>query len=179
MTIVLLIVTLFCALEAIRAAHLLDAVLWLAVVSALIATMLYTIGAWQIAVIELSVGTGLVTVLMVFAITMVGNEREAITRRRASMLLVVVSVLILTLLTVPFIPLQEVDAQEPLSDVLWQERGLDLVLQVALIFSGVLGVIDLLGAAHQTQSSKEQEPKVMPDAALPESNFKPVEKEAA
>ena len=95
------------------------------------------------------------------------------------MLLVVVSVLMLTLLTVPFIPLVQVDSQQPLSEVLWQERGLDLLLQVVLIFSGVLGVIDLLAAAHQTQSSKEQEPKVMPDAALPEPNFKPVEKEAA
>jgi NADH:ubiquinone oxidoreductase subunit 6 (subunit J) len=166
-------------LEAVRAAHLLDAVLWLALVSALIATMFYSIGAWQIAAIELSVGTGLVTVLMVFAITMVGNERETITRQRLSLLLVI-SVLLLTLLTVPFIPLAQVDAQEPLSDVLWQERGLDLILQVVLIFSGVLGVIDLLGAAHQTQSSKEQEPKVMPAAVLPsEPNFKPSEKEAA
>jgi hypothetical protein len=32
----------------------------------------------------------------------------------------------------------------PLAKVLWQERGLDLIVQVVLIFSGVLGLLGLL-----------------------------------
>jgi uncharacterized MnhB-related membrane protein len=178
MTIVLLILTLFCALEAVRAAHLLNATLWLAAASALVAIMLYRIGAWQIAVIELSLGAGLVTVLMVFAITMVGNEREVITSRRFPFVLVAISVLVLSLLTVPFAPVAQADAQQPLSDVLWEERGLDMVLQVALIFSGVLGVIGLLSAARKSESNIETITTVQAEP-LPEPKFDTVEKEAA
>ena len=35
-------------------------------------------------------------------------------------------------------------AQAPLSDVLWGQRGLDVLVQVVLIFSGVLGLLGLL-----------------------------------
>jgi uncharacterized MnhB-related membrane protein len=178
MTIVLLILMLFCALQAVQSAHLLSAALWLAAGSALVSIMLYSIGAWQIAVIELSIGAGLVTVLMVFAITMVGNERETIISRRFPFVLVAISVLVLSLLTVPVVPATQADAQQPLSDVLWQERGLDMVLQVALIFSGVLGVIGLLSATRKTESHVQDIP-IVEAAPLPEPKFDTVEKEAA
>jgi len=54
------------AILAIRTKRLLISAIWLAVASALTAVMIYLLGAPQIAVIELSVGAGLVTVLFVF-----------------------------------------------------------------------------------------------------------------
>jgi len=55
-----------CGVQAIRAKRLLAAALWLAGVSAAVATLMYSLGAYEVAVIELSVGAGLVTVLFVF-----------------------------------------------------------------------------------------------------------------
>ena len=63
-----------CAFQALRASHLLPSAIWLAGVSALTAITLYTMGAHEIAVIELSVGAGLVTVLFVFAISIAGDD---------------------------------------------------------------------------------------------------------
>jgi NADH:ubiquinone oxidoreductase subunit 6 (subunit J) len=80
---------------------------------------------------------GLITVLMVFAITMVGNENEQRGKQRLPLLLTIASILLLALLTVPLIPAAEATAQLPQSEVLWQERELDLVLQVVL---GVIGL---------------------------------------
>jgi hypothetical protein len=52
----------------------LTSALWLAGVSALLATSLYVAGAHEVAVIELSVDTGLVTILLVFAITITSGD---------------------------------------------------------------------------------------------------------
>lgn len=65
---------LVCAILAIRSKRLLISAIWLAVTSALVALMFYMLGAVQVAVIELSVGAGLVTVLFVFAINISGEE---------------------------------------------------------------------------------------------------------
>ncbi|MHB1482597.1 MAG: hydrogenase subunit MbhD domain-containing protein, partial [Bellilinea sp.] len=62
------VVTIVCAILAVRASRLLVSALWLAATSALVALEMYLLGAPEIAVIELSVGAGLVTILFVFAI---------------------------------------------------------------------------------------------------------------
>ena len=64
------------ALQAIRAPRLITAALWLAAVSMQLAVMLFLLGAPDVAVIELSVGAGLVTVLFVFAISVAGELTE-------------------------------------------------------------------------------------------------------
>jgi uncharacterized MnhB-related membrane protein len=64
-----------CAIQAVRASRLLISALWLAGASALTALLMYLLGAPEVAVIELSVGAGLVTVLFVFAINIAGEER--------------------------------------------------------------------------------------------------------
>ena len=66
--------TALCAFMAIRARHLIVAALWLAGASALVSIVLYASGAHLAAVIELSVGAGLVTVLFVFAISIAGDD---------------------------------------------------------------------------------------------------------
>ncbi len=63
-----------CAIMAIIAKKLLSSAIWLAGTSALVALLIYLLGAPEVAVIELSVGAGLVTVLFVFAINIAGDE---------------------------------------------------------------------------------------------------------
>src|SRR5512133_1206204 len=65
---------LVCAVQAVRAPRLLHSALWLAGTSALTALEMYLLGAPEVAVIELSVGAGLVTVLFVFSINIAGEE---------------------------------------------------------------------------------------------------------
>jgi len=151
----LAVAMLFCAAMAIRAKHLLTSVLWLAGVSALLSLIFYLLGAKQIAVIELSVGAGLITVLMVFAISVVGDqpiEARSIIPLPVAIVLIAAAFIMLLILTIPApapIPGGEVTS---FAEVLWQDRGLDVLVQVLLIFSGVLGVLGVL--AHRIQLTR-------------------------
>ena len=79
--------------------------LWLAAVSALVGLLLYQLGAWEIAVIELSVGAGLVTVLMVFAITMIGDPPATpYVSRRTLFIFVVLAMTMIAGMTVNSLP---------------------------------------------------------------------------
>lgn len=152
MVAVLLIIALFCALQVVRATHLIATVLWLAAVSACVAMMLYSIGAWEIAVIELSVGTGLVTVLMVFAITLVGDEYIPSVPQPLMFIFVQVLISLILLMTLPFIhALPMVAPAQTLGELMWQVRKLDMALQIILIFAGILGVLGLLGVSKNTK----------------------------
>src|SRR5512134_386493 len=64
----------FCAYRAMISKHLLPSTLYLACVSALASVTLYMLGAYEVAVIELSVGAGLVTVLLVYALSVIGED---------------------------------------------------------------------------------------------------------
>jgi NADH:ubiquinone oxidoreductase subunit 6 (subunit J) len=131
---------------AIRAPRLILASVWLAAVSACTAGLLYAVGAQEVAVIELSVGVGLVTVLLVFAITMAGDpaaEAQPILPTPLAWMLALTSLVLLGSLWLP-LPRVSGGAVLPLAQALWQQRGLDVVAQVVLIFAGVLGVLGLL-----------------------------------
>ncbi|MFN2223928.1 MAG: Na(+)/H(+) antiporter subunit B [Candidatus Promineifilaceae bacterium] len=162
----LTVAALACAIQAVRARRLLDSAIWLSGVSALLAILLYRLGAHQVAAIELSVGAGLVTVLFVFAIGMAGDEGDrpgTVVPRGAAWALVLTAVLLLGWLILPggedglVQPEQQPavaisaagaePAEEPLQTVIWQQRGLDVLVQVVLIFSGILGVLGLLAEA--------------------------------
>ncbi len=139
---------LICAFQALRARRLLVSALWLAGCSALVALMIYMLGAPEVAVVELSVGAGLVTILFVFAINIAGEEtlpeRSPIPRPLAWGM-IVVSVLLLAWFILPrILPVLPAPAAVAFSQVAWEQRGLDMLLQVALIFTGVLGVVGLL-----------------------------------
>lgn len=149
-----------CAIGAIGAKRLLASALWLAGASALISLVIYMLGAPEVAVVELSVGAGLVTVLFVFAINITGDESlsaRSIIPRPVSWILIAVSALLIALISLPklnvAIPVPVVD---DFARVLWEQRGLDVLLQVALIFTGVLGVLGLISEARHPASSHEE-----------------------
>jgi uncharacterized MnhB-related membrane protein len=140
--------TLICALQAIRAPRLLVSALWLAGCSALLALSIALLGAPEVGVVELSVGAGLVTIIFVFAINVAGEETIGLTSvvpRPVAWALMCLFAILLAWLAIPRLvsPALPRDAL-PFLRALWDERSLDTVLQVALIFSGVLGSLGLL-----------------------------------
>ncbi|WP_162909822.1 NADH-quinone oxidoreductase subunit J [Aggregatilinea lenta] len=139
-----------CALMAVRAQKLISSALWLAGVSALAAIILYRLGAHQVAVVELSVGAGLVTVLFVFAISIAGDDTMQAAPRipvRLAVGLLLIFAALLGWMILPLDGIEAVSASGDLSAVLWEDRALDVLVQVVLIFTGVLGVLGLLSEA--------------------------------
>lgn len=158
---------LVCAAQSIRAQRLLQSALWLAGCSALVALEMYILGAPEVAVIELSVGAGLVTVLFVFAINIAGDEgtpAAPIVPRPLALALVVISVLLLGWMDAGILGLQ-IPVLQPqyFKTVLWENRLLDVLLQVVLIFAGVMGVLGLLA---ETRSAAEPRPQLPEEKSL-------------
>ena len=136
-----------CAVFAIRARRLVASSLWLAALSALLSVLIYMMGASRIAVIELSVGAGLVTVLLVFVVGIVGDEAEVEKPLIPSVVswgFGLAALVLLGVLTVPLAVAPPPASQSSLASLLWQDRALDVLLQVVLIFCGVMGVLGLL-----------------------------------
>jgi NADH:ubiquinone oxidoreductase subunit 6 (subunit J) len=163
-----------CGIMAIRATRLLAASLWLAGLSAILATFFYMMGAPEIAVIELSVGAGLVTVLFVFTIGIAedtedaGESRGTLIPRPVAMILGALVFLLLGWLTLPLVDI-EAPAFEPVfTSLLWEGRDLDVLAQVVLIFAGVLGILELLA-----QVATREEKLQVPPAQEPEVGSRP------
>lgn len=158
-----------CALMAVRENRLLIAALWLALTSALVSFLMYRLGAADVAVIELSVGAGLVTVLFVFAINIAGDvslDPHAPIPQLLSWVAVILSVLLLAWMVLPALQLEQYlelfsAAGEPggmLRTVLWGERSADLLMQVVLIFGGVLALVGLISGGKQEKDREENHP---------------------
>jgi uncharacterized MnhB-related membrane protein len=146
--VVLFISLIVCAVLAVRSRPLVAA-LWLAGLSALSAIVLYVYGAAEVGAIELSVGAGLITVLLAFAISMAEDESmpPSIVPRPFAWLLVFVACGLLAWLILPQLPTVHAvaAAEAPFFIQVWENRLLDLMVQIAIIISGVIGVLSLLG----------------------------------
>jgi uncharacterized MnhB-related membrane protein len=152
---------LVCAILAIASKRLLVSAIWLAVTSALVALLLYMLGAPQVAVIELSVGAGLVTVLFVFAINISGEEpinmKPVIPKPLAwGMIILAVGVSAYLFIKGGSIDLALVDSYS-IPAILWSDRYLDILLQIGFIFCGVLGVLGLLSEGKPQINEEEEE----------------------
>jgi NADH:ubiquinone oxidoreductase subunit 6 (subunit J) len=148
-----------CAMAAIRAGRLLASALWLAGVSAIVALSFALMGAVQVAVIELSVGAGLVTVLFVFSIGIAGDEAidaRSVVPRSLAVVLVLAASALAAIFVLPELAERSPTAEPAFADVLWHMRGADVMLQLALIFSGVVGVLSLL-----TEGEAPAHPSIM------------------
>lgn len=153
--VIIVIGILYCGILAVRSTRLINATLWLAGSSALLATLLFGLGAYQLAVIELSVGAGLVTVLFVFAISVASDEpnrQGAGVPRLLVLTLIVTFVLLLILFALPLIGISSSITDSSFTETVWHERSLDLLLQVSLIFTSALTVLGLL--AQHSEASK-------------------------
>jgi uncharacterized MnhB-related membrane protein len=137
----------FFAYRAIVTTRILSATIYLACISALVSSVLYMLGAAQVAVMELSVGAGLVTVLLVYAVSVVGDDAfdaPSVIPKPFAFGLVGLIVLLLGWMAYPVVPAYFEHGSLSLAISLWETRVLDVWIQIALIFSGVMGVLGLL-----------------------------------
>jgi uncharacterized MnhB-related membrane protein len=147
----------YCAYRAMISKHLLPSTLYLACVSALTTVTLYLLGAYEVAVIELSVGAGLVTVLLVYALSVVGDDvfdPTSIIPKPLAFLLVAGIGGLVVWMAYPIVIRPNVYGDVLLAHVLWEHRALDVWVQVALIFSGVMGVLGLLSEKVHPQGQE-------------------------
>ncbi|NLG25514.1 MAG: hypothetical protein GX558_09180 [Clostridiales bacterium] len=134
--------------------NLLKAAVALAAVSALLAVMMFLLGAPLAAVFELSVCAGLITVVFVSAISMTrvrtAEEEDMATHARRSRfrylpaLLIAVGAALLALAwphLTTLMPQVAPPSAETVEHVLWGSRKLDLLAQIAIILAGVFGVL--------------------------------------
>ncbi len=136
-----------CAYRAMTSPRILTSTIYLAFVSAATAMLLYAFGAAQVAVIELSVGAGLVTVLVLYAISVVGDDAAdpgPIIPRAVAVALTLLTVAMLGWMAFALPARAGVSAVPPLARALWEQRVLDVWIQMVLIFAGVLGILGLL-----------------------------------
>jgi uncharacterized MnhB-related membrane protein len=154
----LMVGLIICAIQALRAARLLSSALWLAATSALVSIVLYTLGAREVAVIELSVGAGLVTVLFVYAITIAGEspaDQRSVLPRPLVWGLAGGAVLLLGWMALPLIGIG-VAAESTFRHTLWQQRSADVLVQIVLLFAGAIGVLGLLATDHRPPTTDEE-----------------------
>jgi uncharacterized MnhB-related membrane protein len=137
----------FFAYRAIVSKKILSATIYLACISALVSAVIYMLGAAQVAVMELSVGAGLVTVLLVYAVSVVGDDAmdpPSVIPKPLAFGVVGLVTILLGWMAFPAIPAYFERGSMTLAVSLWQSRVLDVWIQIALIFSGVMGVLGLL-----------------------------------
>jgi uncharacterized MnhB-related membrane protein len=150
---------LVCAYMAIRTGRLLSSALWLAGASALTSLLMYMLGAPEVAVIELSVGAGLVTILFVFAINIAGDEAievKSLIPWPLALVLVVAAAGLLIFMSLPGMGVEMPQAQlTGFVRTFWEDRGMDALLQIVLIFAGTLGMLGLLAEARSHGHPKE------------------------
>jgi NADH:ubiquinone oxidoreductase subunit 6 (subunit J) len=128
----------------------------------LVALLIYLLGAPEVAVVELSVGAGLVTVLFVFAINIAGEEAleiRSVIPRPLAIGLVATALLLIGWLSLPRTLVVPSPLISDFTKVLWEERGLDVLIQAVIIFAGVLGVLGLLA---EGTNSKNLGPEAQP-----------------
>lgn len=152
--------TIICALMAMIAKSLLASTVWLAAVSVQVAVLMYLMGAQTVAVIELSVGAGLVTVLFVFAISTAGEDTKepGPAGRYYVVTAVVLAVIAAALLLWMVLPAPEAGDTEAVTggsfwQVVWQQRSLDTLLQIVLLSAGAMSVLGLI-THHQSTGEK-------------------------
>ena len=154
---VILLGVVFCAYRAILAKRILSATIYLACISALTSAILYLLGAAQVAVMELSVGAGLVTVLLVYALSVVGDDTmdsASVIPKPVAFALVGSTTILVGWMAYPAIPAFIEKGSLTLAISLWQSRVLDVWIQIVLIFSGVLGVLGLLSEKNPGRSQE-------------------------
>ena len=111
----------------------------------------------DVAVMELSVGAGLVTVLMVYALSVVGEDAldpASVIPKPLALGLVGAVTILLGWMVYPAIQMAITTGDVDLASVLWQSRVMDVWIQIVLIFSGVLGVLGLLSEREQGQNKE-------------------------
>lgn len=148
----LVILAVIAAIQALRVRRRLESAVWLGGVSLLLGGLFYRLGAHTLAVIEVSIGAGLITILIVLAISVVGDWEAPMTPVVPRLLaggFATASGVLLLLIVLPAVPHSECCVSTPatFAQALWQDRLLDVLLQTVMIFTGVISLLGLLTPA--------------------------------
>jgi NADH-quinone oxidoreductase subunit J len=146
---VLLVMLTMFACAAVFVKDLVRAALSLAVMSALLAVLLYRMNSPYAAVFELSVVAGLITVLFVTTIALTGEHEVHETGLpiyvfTISLILFGLIDILVTQRLFAASPMVGKTAYESFGTTLWGTRALDLLGQMAVMLGGVFGVLALL-----------------------------------
>lgn len=151
--ILLLVLMTAASLWAVMGRSLLKATIGLAVTSAILSIIIFRLGSPLAAVFELSVCTGLITVVFVSTISLTKplthKDIVELSKRRTKRFIylpfiIVIAALLLMKAGVPKpFPLSSGEAVSDVRQVLWDMRQLDLFGQIILIIAGALGVVVL------------------------------------
>ncbi len=151
--ILILVAMLLAALWAVLTRSLLRAAIALALTSAILSVFMFRLDSPLAAVFELSVCSGLISVLFISTISITQSQtreeklahmRERLRRFRYLPAVVVVAGALLALLALKMTgPLPAPEAQADPRVVLWQERHLDMLGQVIVLLAGAFGVVML------------------------------------
>ena len=68
--------------------------------------------------------------------------------------LITISILLLGGMILPLSGRGAPAAEPPFADVLWQQRGLDVIAQIVLVFASVMGILGLLAEASPPQEKR-------------------------
>jgi NADH-quinone oxidoreductase subunit J len=153
LTMVVLVLTLLSALCAVMMRGLIRAVLGLAATSIFLTILMFMLGANLAAVFELSVCSGLITVVFISTISMTQPSSQAELREKTSarlrrywylpVILVVVGAGLAFFAVGLHVDLPPPTEPVDVRDLLWKMRQTDLLGQVVVILAGVFGVITL------------------------------------
>jgi len=151
LTVVVLSVMVAAALWSVVTLTMLRAAIGLALVSVLLAVVLFTMGATLAAVFELSVGAGLIPVLFVSVVSLTRRQqqeerpmvRRIYFRRFWPLPLVLLAAgIALTFVHLPIAVAPPVQEGGPRA-IFWVSRRLDLFGQVLIVVAGALGIVVL------------------------------------
>jgi NADH-quinone oxidoreductase subunit J len=150
---VLLVMLAMFACAAVFVKDLVRAALSLAVMSALLAVLLYRMNSPYAAVFELSVVAGLITVLFVTTIALTGEHET----HEPGLPIYVFTISLILFGLIDILVTQRLFASSPMvakteyvsfGMTLWGTRALDLLGQMAVMLGGVFGVLALLRDDH-------------------------------
>jgi NADH-quinone oxidoreductase subunit J len=134
--------------------NLIHAAIMLAITSAILSIAMFVLNAPLAAVFELSVCSGLITVIFISAITMTTTHTKeelaakAKARRRRFALLPVVLIAVFVLLCAVIWPHVDnslkagiTQAGAKVQDIIWNKRQIDILGQIVIILIGVFAVV--------------------------------------
>ena len=131
--------------------RLVRSVVGLALTSAILAVIMYRLNSPLAAVFELSVCSGLISVIFITTVSFtqrISKERFFIRRRERLLrflylpfIIIVVGLLLVKYLKIPQFSLPEASQVTDVRLVLWHMRHLDLLGQVIILIAGVFGVV--------------------------------------
>lgn len=148
---ILLLVLLLSAIWTVMTVRLVRSVVGLAITSAILAAILYRLDSPMAAVFELSVCSGLISVIFITTVSFtqrLSKERFLVRRKERLLrfLYLPFIIIIAGLLLVQYLRIPQFNLPAPvqLTDVryvLWNMRHLDLLGQVIILIAGVFGVV--------------------------------------